>query len=108
MDENMEMMIMNLIVGAGSARSYAFESIGLAKEGKFEEARAALENAANDLSGVHATQTDLIQKEARGEHMEMGLIMVHAQDHIMTSMLARELAAEIVELYERLAEQKSV
>lgn len=31
----------------------------------------------------------------------MTLIMVHAQDHLMTSLLARELSEEIIHLYQR-------
>ena len=31
----------------------------------------------------------------------MTLVMVHAQDHLMTSMLARELVAELIELHEK-------
>ena len=32
----------------------------------------------------------------------MTLILVHAQDHIMTSMLARELIAELIEVQRQL------
>jgi len=104
MDANMELLIMNLIVDAGSAKSYAMEGIQLAKEGKIQEAKAALEQANEELSKAHRVQTDLIQQEARGNRTEMNLFMVHAQDHIMTAMLARDLAGEIVELYERLSQ----
>lgn len=31
----------------------------------------------------------------------MTLVMVHAQDHLMTSMLAKELVAELIELHRR-------
>ncbi|WP_240186416.1 PTS lactose/cellobiose transporter subunit IIA, partial [Enterobacter roggenkampii] len=31
----------------------------------------------------------------------MTLIMVHAQDHLMNSLLARELSEEIIHLYQR-------
>jgi PTS system cellobiose-specific IIA component len=103
--ENMEMIIMNLIVDAGSARSYAMEAIGLAKNDKFEEAKQALENANMEIVKAHKTQTSLIQEEARGNHMEISLFMVHAQDHIMTAMLAKELAGEIVELHEKMKKE---
>ena len=98
---DMETIIMNLIVDAGSARSYAMEAIRLAKEGNFAEAEESLENAGAELAKAHHTQTDLIQQAAQGEHIEINLFMVHAQDHIMTAMLAKDLAAEIVDLYKR-------
>lgn len=102
-DNNMEMLIMNLIVDAGSCRSYAMDAIRLAKEGKFEEADSSLEKANEEMSRAHKVQTDLIQKEAKGEEKtEINLFMVHAQDHIMTAMLARDMAKEIVELHKKI------
>jgi len=100
----MENIIMNLIVDAGSAKSYAMEAIRLAKDGDFEEAEESLKNANLDLAKAHHTQTDLIQQAARGETIEINLFMVHAQDHIMTAMLAKDLAAEIVDLHRSLRE----
>ncbi|MCL2163238.1 MAG: PTS lactose/cellobiose transporter subunit IIA [Oscillospiraceae bacterium] len=107
MSEEMETIIMNLIVDAGSAKSYAMEAIRLAKEGSFTEADEFLENANSELAKAHHTQTDLIQQAAKGEEIEINLFMVHAQDHIMTSMLAKDLAAEIVELHRMLYAQVS-
>lgn len=100
-DTNMEMLVMNLIVDAGSARSYAMEAIHLAKEGKVDEAEAALQNAEQEMSKAHKVQTELIQQEAKGNHTPINLFMVHAQDHIMTAMLCKDLAREIVELYQK-------
>lgn len=100
-----EMLIMNLIVDAGSARSFALEAIQLAKTGKLDEADQSLENANSELSKVHQIQTDLIQREAKGNRTEINLFMVHAQDHIMTAMLARDLAIEIVDLHRQLHEK---
>ena len=101
----METIIMNLIVDAGSAKSYAMEAIRLAKEGSFQEADESLEEANSELARAHHTQTDLIQQAAKGETIEINLFMVHAQDHIMTAMLAKDLAAEIVELHRALSLQ---
>ena len=98
----MELLIMNLIVDAGSAKSYAMDAIRMAKEGAFSEANEALEMANSELSKAHHAQTDLIQRAAKGEAIEINLFMVHAQDHIMTAMLAKDLASEIVELHSEL------
>ena len=95
----MELVIMNLIVDAGNAKSFAMEAIRQAREGDFEGARKSLESSAEGLSHAHSQQTDLIQRAAKGEAIEINLFMVHAQDHIMTAALAKDLAAEIVELY---------
>ena len=44
----------------------------------------------------------MIQEEARGIVYESSLLFTHAQDHLMTSMLARELITELIELHEKL------
>jgi PTS system cellobiose-specific IIA component len=97
-DADME-IIMSIIVDAGNARSCSMEAIRQAKEGVFEEAQESLKIANESLASAHRVQTDLIQQAAKGQQIDINLFMVHAQDHIMTAMLAKDLAAEIVELY---------
>ena len=101
---NDETLIMNLIVDAGNARSYAMEAMRLAREGNPDEAEVFLQNAGAEMAKAHKTQTDLIQNEAKGGHTEMNLFMVHAQDHIMSAILAKDIAKEIVELYRKINE----
>jgi PTS system cellobiose-specific IIA component len=92
---------MSIIAGAGDAKSYAMEAIYIAREGKYEEARISLEKAKEALRDTHSIQTDLITKEMQGEKMELQLIMVHAQDHLMSAVLLKDLATEIVTMYEK-------
>ena len=98
----MENIIVNLIYDAGSAWSNAMRAIRLAKEGSFAKAGEYLESASLQLVKAHHTHTDLIQQAERGETVELNLFLVHAQDHIMTATLAKEMAAEIVELHQAL------
>ncbi len=106
MNKERELLVMNLIVDAGSAKSCALEAVALAREGKLGEAKVSLEQANEDISRAHQTQTGLIQNEAKGNKTEIDLFMVHAQDHVMTAILAKDLATEMVALYEKL-EQKA-
>ena len=96
----MEMVIMNLITNSGEAKSAAMEAIGYAKTFKFEEAHAAIEASAASLSKAHKSQTALIQSEASGDKVELSMLLIHAQDHLMNAMTAKDLASEIVELYQ--------
>ena len=43
----------------------------------------------------------LPEQDAGEGRQPMTLIMVHAQDHLMNSLLARELSEEIIHLYQR-------
>jgi PTS system cellobiose-specific IIA component len=51
----------------------------------------------------HSVQTKLIEADEGEGKTKMTLVMVHAQDHLMTSILCRELATELVEIYRRQA-----
>ncbi|WP_439648730.1 PTS lactose/cellobiose transporter subunit IIA [Kosakonia oryzendophytica] len=46
-------------------------------------------------------QTKLIEQDAGEARQPMTLIMVHAPDHLMTSLPARELSEEIIQPYQR-------
>ena len=98
----MEEIIMNLIVFSGEARSYAMEAMEIAKEGEIEDAKKLIEKSKETLGSAHATQTTLIQGEAAGNKTEVSLLLVHAQDHLMTSIVVKDLAEEIIALHERL------
>ena len=99
----MEEIIMNLIMYSGEARSYCMEGIHLAKEGKVKEAKELVVKAAEQLGEAHRSQTTLIQNEAAGNKAEVSLLLVHAQDHLMTSITVKDLATEIIEIYSRIA-----
>ena len=98
----MEEIIMNLIVHSGEVRSYSMEAIQCAKKGNIAEAKELIEKAEMEMSKAHNVQTSLIQKEAGGEKIEVSLLMVHAQDHLMTSMTLKTLAVEIIDIHEEL------
>lgn len=98
-DEIAANLAMNLIVSSGDARSSAFEALKAAREGAFDRARELMQQSDEALVQAHHVQTDLLCAEANGEGPEVGLLMVHAQDHLMTSMLARDLIEELMEFY---------
>lgn len=94
--------IMSLIMYGGEAKSNAFEAIQKAKNGLFEEAHEKLKAADEALVLAHKSQTVMLTQEAQGENIELSLLIVHAQDHLMTSLTFIDLAKEVVEVYERL------
>ena len=102
---NIELVAMELVGNAGEARSLAFEALAKAKKGNFEKAEELLNQSKEASLKAHHTQTELICNEADGNKVEIGLLMVHAQDHLVTSILARELISEMIELYKKLQEK---
>jgi PTS system cellobiose-specific IIA component len=106
MDMSLSETAMSLIADAGDAKSYALESIGYARERDFTSAKESLNNAKEAMVRAHETQTDLLRKEMSGQGENVSLLMAHAQDHMMASVLMRELAEEFIILYENLNDLK--
>lgn len=92
---------LEIVAHAGDARSNLMRALEAAKEGDYNRAEALVKQADESISLAHATQTSMIQAEARGEGAEFGFIMVHGQDHLMTTMLLRDMMQHMIELYRR-------
>lgn len=99
---NVEEVSFQIILNGGNARSLAMEAINLAKMGEFEEAEQKIEEANGDMTKAHRFQTQLIQGESRGESVEIRLLLIHAQDHLMNAITVIDLAKEIIELYKKI------
>lgn len=99
MNEVNDLTSMTIIANSGDARSLAFKALQEAKEGKFEEAEELLVKSEAAASLAHKAQTELLFKEANGDKQEIDVLLIHSQDHLMTSMLATELIKEIILLY---------
>lgn len=95
----MEQVIMGIITHSGNAKSDAVEAIQYAKQKEVEQANQLIEKAEQELLKAHTSQTELIQNEAKGNKTEFSLLLVHAQDHLMTSVTFKDLAKEIIELH---------
>ncbi|WP_205601633.1 PTS lactose/cellobiose transporter subunit IIA, partial [Enterobacter hormaechei] len=95
----LEEAVMEIIVNAGQSRSLCFEALHAARQGNLDEAKSLLREADGYARQAHKMQTKLIEQDAGEARQPMTLIMVHAQDHLMNSLLARELSEEIIHLY---------
>ncbi|MGD8111845.1 PTS lactose/cellobiose transporter subunit IIA [Vibrio sp. NTOU-M3] len=99
-----EIVVMEIICNAGEARSLCFEALRLSRAKQFAQAEEKLASAKECLNKAHLVQTQLIEQDMGEGKVPMTLVMVHAQDHLMTTILAHELAAEMVALHKQLAE----
>lgn len=85
-----------IIMHSGDARSYTMEALKNARKGNFKKAEQLLTDADDQLLQAHKIQSSLLHEEANGRSMNLSIIFVHAQDHLMTAMLAKDLATEII------------
>lgn len=94
-----ETIAMTLIAHAGDARTLAFQALQAAKKHDFEQADRLMEESEKASVLAHKGQTDLLVAEANGDKVDVSILLIHSQDHLMTSMLAQELIREMIELY---------
>lgn len=95
---DIEMIVMKLVVSGGNARSTAIEALRAAKCGDYLCADALMEEADQTILEAHEIQTEMIQNELNGNKVEVGLLMVHAQDHLMNAMTVMDLCKEMIDI----------
>ena len=65
-----------------------------------EKARKAIEAAGQEIGKAHDIQTAMMSAECDGQPVEKSILLIHAQDHFMTSLAVRDMAKLMVDLYE--------
>lgn len=97
-----EEFLMTLLCTVGEARSCFMQALSIARNGNFVEVQELIDTGDKVLAEVHRAQTGLIGLDEGAGKITMTLILTHIQDHIMTTMLCRDLAIEIIELRKEL------
>lgn len=103
---DLESTVMELIINAGESKSLAMQALMSAKSGQWDEVDGLLKQSTEAAKRAHGVQTQLIGMDEGEGKVPVNLVMVHAQDHIMTSMLARELVEELINIHRQLQEKK--
>ncbi|WP_170138671.1 PTS lactose/cellobiose transporter subunit IIA [Edaphovirga cremea] len=96
---DMESTVMELIINAGESRSCAMQALQAARKYQWDQVDILLAESKLAAKRAHGVQTELIGQDEGEGKLPVNLIMVHAQDHIMNAMLARELVEELVRVY---------
>lgn len=97
--EKLQGVAFEIILASGQGRTLIHEGFELMRNGKYDEAEKKLDDAEEEIVKAHNAQTDLLQAYAGGEEFNVEIIMVHAQDHLMTTMTLREVALEMLAMY---------
>lgn len=93
-----ESTVMELLIYAGQARSDAMEAIRASRQKSWDKAEQLMESSETACREAHKIQTALIGQDEGCGKINVNLILVHAQDHLMTAMLCQDLAKEIISL----------
>lgn len=96
--EELETIIFDIIIHGGNARALAYEALEKAREADYEEVERLLEECRQEMTLAHNTQTKLVQDEVKGENVKISLLLIHAQDQLMTSMTEQTLIQQMIEM----------
>ena len=99
--EEVTLLGFEIVAYAGDARSKLLEALKAAEAGDFGKADALVEEAGSCIAEAHHAQTSLLTKEATGEDLAYSVTMMHGQDHLMTTILLKDLMHHLIELYKR-------
>ena len=99
--EEIQVIAFNIILHSGTARTHIHQAFSMMRSGDFDKAQEEMETAKEEVVKAHNSQTELLQEYASGTKIEMEIIMVHAQDHLMTTMTLQEVAEELRYVYEQ-------
>ncbi len=100
--EGIELVAFNIIASVGTARSCYIGAIDAAAEGKFDEARQMIKDGQEAFVLGHDAHMGLLTKMANGETVETNLLMLHAEDQLMSAEGFGILAERFITLYEKL------
>ncbi len=97
--EEASMIGFEIVAYSGDARSKLLVAVEKAKQNNFDECQKLIDEANECLNDAHRAQTELLQMEARGENIEISFITVHAQDHLMTTILLKDIINNLLDIY---------
>lgn len=100
--EELEMICFEIISSVGTARSCYIESIRLSRQGRFEEAEAQIKEGKQIFEMGHKAHGKLIQREASGEKTEGSILLIHAEDQMMSAETIKTLVEEMIGMYKEL------
>lgn len=106
MDEKVLEVCFQIITYVGTAKSMYIDAIQLARQGKFEQAKDRIKQGEEAFVQGHNAHHSLLTKEMNGELSQTGLLLMHAEDQLMSAEGFRTIAEEFIAVYKRFEEGK--
>lgn len=95
------MLGFEIVAYSGDARSSLLEALKDARNGKFDGLEEKIQTAQENLNLAHAKQTEMLALDSQGKDLDIGIIMIHAQDHLMTTILLKDIIYDLINIYKK-------
>lgn len=100
--EGLELISFNIISSVGMAKSSYIESMRAAEKGDFNLANEKIKEGDSFIGKGHSSHSELIQQEASGNSVVPTVLLMHAEDQLISAETIKIMAKEIIKLNERL------
>ena len=94
--EDLQNIAFEIIAHAGEAFSMFFQAVEEARTGSFDKADELMAEGEKILNEAHNAQTGMLTAEAQGKDLDLGIIAIHGQDHLMTTIMYQRMAKQII------------
>ncbi|MDM5212499.1 PTS lactose/cellobiose transporter subunit IIA [Peribacillus sp. NJ4] len=105
--EGMEAVAFQIISNVGTAKSLIMEALYEARDGRYESAEKKLKESRTHMLEGHHAHAGLIQQEASGQKVEISLLLMHAEDQMMSAETISDLVAEMIRMYREMRQNKN-
>lgn len=102
--EDLELICFQIISHAGTAKSNYIEAMAKAKDGDFKKASELINEGIEEYRLAHKAHSSLITEEASGNKVEVGLLLMHAEDQLITTEVIKIVAEENIQLLKEIRE----
>jgi lactose PTS system EIIA component len=99
---DMEQICFQIIAHSGEAFSKLIEAVKICRAKDYAKANELMQEASGLLNQAHQFHTELLVGEAQGNKIEYSVLLAHAQDNLMNTMLAKTLFEEMIDMYKEL------
>lgn len=100
--KDLELQCFQIISAVGMARSSYIEAIQEARKGHIEQARVMILEGEKQFVQGHEVHAAMIQQEASGHKIDACLLLIHAEDQLMSAESFKIIADEMITSYERI------
>lgn len=100
--DGLELTCFQIISNVGGARSCFIDAIQHAKNGDYDKAQESIAEGEKYFTEGHHAHAQLIQSEANGELEGITLLLLHAEDQLMSAEGFKILAGEFIDVYKKI------
>jgi len=104
--EEIAEIAMQIIAHAGEARSRVYEALEACIKKDFKRGRKLIGEAEKYIVEANKVSHSILSKEARGENIPVTLLLIHALDILMASIIERDLAKRLIRILEAVNNSK--